>query len=83
MDRYTATVTATGQVFAGISEATLEVLRRTFGEVTIGDAHSVSVVTVTGRYPYRPTCTCGHQFRGYAAKHAALVVANDHLATSH
>lgn len=76
---YTATVTATGRVFEGISEATLAVLRRTFGAVTTGVVHSVSVAATPGRYPYRPVCTCGEQFRGYVARHAAQAVADAHV----
>jgi len=33
---------------------------------------------VAGRYPYRPVCSCGQQFRGYAARHAAETVADAH-----
>jgi hypothetical protein len=40
--------------------------------------HIVSVATVRGRYPYRPACSCGQEFRGYAAQHAAQDVADAH-----
>lgn len=40
---------------------------------------TATVVTVAGaRYPYLPTCPCGEQFRGYAAAHAATIVADAH-----
>jgi hypothetical protein len=41
---------------------------------------SVSVEYVTGRYPYRPTCSCGWFTRGYVAEHAAQTQADAHLA---
>lgn len=32
------------------------------------------------RYPYKPVCSCGHSFWGYAAEHAAQSILDAHLA---
>jgi hypothetical protein len=36
------------------------------------------ITTPSARYPYTPSCDCGHQFRGYAAMHAAQLIAEAH-----
>lgn len=40
--------------------------------------HETAVEISPGRYPYRPTCTCGWQTRGYVASHAAQHMADAH-----
>lgn len=40
--------------------------------------HITSVAMVGGRYPFRPVCSCGHEFRGYAAAHAAQILVDAH-----
>jgi len=40
--------------------------------------HAVAVTLTGGRYPFRPTCSCGWVTRGYVAEHAARAVADDH-----
>lgn len=42
--------------------------------------HQAIVAQVGGRYPFRPTCSCGLAWRGYAAEHAAQIIVNAHLA---
>lgn len=37
------------------------------------------VEVVAGRYPFRPTCSCGEKFPGYVADHAAQGVVDSHL----
>lgn len=37
------------------------------------------VEAVAGRYPFRPVCTCGQEFRGYVAEHAAQIVIDNHV----
>jgi hypothetical protein len=41
--------------------------------------HQGAVAFAGGRYPFRPTCSCGwtHAW-GYAAEHAAQSMADDH-----
>lgn len=39
-----------------------------------------SVQYVAGRYPFRPTCTCGWKDWGYVADHAAQMMVDAHLA---
>ncbi|ADD45887.1 hypothetical protein [Stackebrandtia nassauensis] len=34
----------------------------------------------TRRYPWLPTCTCGEQFWGYVAEHAAQAIVDEHVA---
>jgi len=41
-------------------------------------AHSVAVAFTGGRYPHRPTCSCGWATWGYLTKQAAQNVADDH-----
>ncbi len=42
-------------------------------------AHEPAVVVEAGRYPYRPSCSCGWVHgRGYVADHAALDLAEAH-----
>ena len=48
--------------------------------------HSVAVTFTGGRYPFRPTCSCGWTTWGYVAAHAAQDMADDHeenACTSH
>jgi len=40
--------------------------------------HSVAVTFTGGRYPFRPTCSCGWATWGYVSAHAAQDVADDH-----
>jgi hypothetical protein len=44
--------------------------------------HGVSVGWVPDNhgYPYRATCSCGWQSRTYVARHAAQMMADDHVA---
>jgi hypothetical protein len=42
------------------------------------EVHETSVTVERGRYPYRPDCTCGQEFRGYVAEHAAREIAEAH-----
>lgn len=50
---------------------------------TATKAHTASVVFEAGRYNYRAVCTCGWRSgRGYAAGHAAQIMADDHTATA-
>lgn len=44
--------------------------------------HDVAVTLTGGRYPFRPTCSCGWGARGYVAEHAAQAVADDHKENS-
>jgi hypothetical protein len=44
----------------------------------MASAHRVAVTREGGRYPFRPTCSCGWVTRGYVAEHAARLVAEDH-----
>jgi hypothetical protein len=38
-----------------------------------------TITTTPGKlYPYKPICPCGQAFRGYAAEHAAQLVADEH-----
>jgi hypothetical protein len=46
-------------------------------------SHAPTVVIVRGSnhgYPFRAECGCGWQSRGYAAAHAAQIMADDHAA---
>lgn len=47
--------------------------------------HSAEVVAIglNHGYPFRAVCPCGWQSRGYAAEHAAQVMADDHNAATH
>lgn len=38
------------------------------------------VAQQVGRYPFRPTCSCGWAWRGYVAAHAAQLMVDAHLA---
>ena len=40
--------------------------------------HSVAVTLSGGRYPHRPTCSCGWVTWGYLTQQAAQDVADDH-----
>ena len=42
--------------------------------------HEAGVAVVPGRYPYRPRCSCGWEWRGYVAEHAAQLIVDAHLA---
>lgn len=41
--------------------------------------HEARVEVVAGRYEFRPVCSCGQEFRGYAAEHAAQIMVDAHL----
>lgn len=43
-------------------------------------AHAAAVALTGGRYPFRPTCTCGWEWRGYVSEHAAQSIIDAHLA---
>ena len=41
--------------------------------------HRVAVAFAGGRYPHRPTCSCGWETTwGYLTEFAAMIVADDH-----
>jgi hypothetical protein len=42
--------------------------------------HQASVAEAPGRYLFRPTCSCGLVWRGYAAAHAAQIIVDAHVA---
>ncbi len=44
--------------------------------------HSVAVAFAGGRYPFRPTCSCGWVCRGFLTEEAAQIVADDHAERS-
>lgn len=46
-------------------------------------AHRPSVLVTGGRYPFRPTCSCGWATWGYLTKAAAQNVAGDHEERTH
>lgn len=72
------TIRSTGETFSGIADATANVLSHVFGGEWAPPAHVVDVQVVRGRYPYLPVCSCGHEFRGYVAEHAARTMAEAH-----
>ena len=42
--------------------------------------HEAGVEVVAGRYPFRPSCSCGWSWRGFVADHAAQFMVDAHLA---
>lgn len=42
-------------------------------------AHAAIVTEAGGRYPWKPSCTCGWSTWGYVAEHAAQLVADSHV----
>jgi hypothetical protein len=42
--------------------------------------HTPMVTIAAGRYPYRPSCSCGWTTWGYVADHAARAMAEAHAA---
>lgn len=51
----------------------------TGGAATLTQAHEARVEVVVGRYPYKPTCSCGWSTWGYVADHAAQILVDAHL----
>ena len=71
-----ATIKTTGRTFENVSPATVEVMRRVYGASNIV---AVDVRHTHGaRYPFKPECVCGAEFRGYLTRTAALLAAEDH-----